>query len=151
MPSRLISFTLGLMIITPLGAAPGMHLWYDENGQAVYSQFPPDDGRQSTRIKPPPPPAESPEAARQRLQERLQRLEDNREDKALAREKAEKTKAERTLAKERCESARQNLVGFEGRARQLFRNPDGSVSRLTAEEREAKRAEMRKIIEEACK
>lgn len=151
MPSRLISFTFCLLIVTPLSAAPGMHLWYDENGQAVYSQFPPGEGRQSTRIKPPPPPAESPEAAQQRLQQRLQRLEDNREDKALAREKAEKTKAERAFAEERCQSARQNLLGLEGQARQLFRKSDGSVSRLTAEDREAKRAEMRKIIEESCK
>ena len=151
MPSRLILFTLGLMIITPLAASPGMHLWYDENGQAVYSQFPPGDGRQSTKIKPPPPPAESPEAAQQRLQERLQRLEDNREDKELAREKAAKTKTERAQAEERCKSARQNLAVLEGRARQLYRNTDGSVSRMTEEQREAQRAEMRKIIEEACK
>ena len=151
MPNRLLLTILSLAVTASVAAAPGMHLWYDENGQAVYSQFPPGEGRPSTQVKPPPPPAESPEVARQRLQQRLQQFEDNREDKQLAQEKAEKALAEREQAQQRCQAARDNLVGLEGRTRQLFRNPDGSVSRLTVEQREAQRAEMRKIIEENCK
>ena len=55
-PALLLMF--GLAAALPAAAAKGYHLWYDENGQAVYSQFPPDDGRPTETVKPPPPPAE---------------------------------------------------------------------------------------------
>lgn len=133
-------------------AADGVHLWYDENGQAVYSQFPPDDDRATTRIEPPPPPpAESSEAARQRLESQLQQFEDNREDEALAAQKAAEEQERADAARQRCEAARHNLEGLDGPARRLFQLPDGQVVRLTEEEREQRRAEMRKIIEEDCR
>ncbi len=151
MPNRRSSLILGLMLATPMVATAGVHLWYDENGQAVYSQLPPEQGQPSVEVEPPPPPAESPEVARQRLQQRLQQLEDYREDQALAQQKADKARAERKQAKERCKAARENLTAFEGRARALFRKPDGSIERMSEQEREAKSAKMRKIIEENCR
>lgn len=132
-------------------AAKGYHLWYDENGQAVYSQIPPDDGRETRLVKPPPPPAESPEVARQRLQQQLQQFEDNREDEELAADKAAKAEAEAQVARERCAAARHNLEGLNGPARRLFHTPDGQYQRLSEEEREKRRAELQKVIAEDCR
>lgn len=130
-------------------AAPGYHLWYDENGQAVYSQLPPSGGRESRLIKPPPPPAE-PEASRQQLQNRLQRFEDQREDEAMAREKATEAANKQASRDKRCADARKNLDNLNGPARRLFRTKDG-VRRLTDQERQQQIADMQKIIAEDCK
>lgn len=151
MPLQTLLILLGLAVALPATAAKGYHLYYDENGQAVYSQFAPGEGKESTVVKPPPPPAESPEVAQERLREQIQRLEDAREDQELAREKAAKEMADSKAAADRCSKARSNLAAFEGQARRLFRQPDGSFSRLTDEERQTKRAEMEKIIENDCR
>lgn len=151
MPTRRLLILLGLAIAMPIHAAKGYHLWYDENGQAVYSQFPPEDGRPTETVKPPPPPAESPEVARQRLQDRLQGFEDNREDQALAEEKAAAANAETEQARKRCEDARKNLAVLNGRPRQLYRTSDGTVKRLDETQRQEQRAEMEKIITEDCR
>ena len=142
---------LGLAVALPAAAAQGYHLWYDESGQAVYSQFPPEDGRPSETVKPPPPPAEAPEVAKQRLQERMQLLEDSREDKALSEEKAAEAEAKAARARQRCESARRNLEVLNGPPRQLYQTPDGSVVRMDEEERQRQRAEMQKVIAEDCR
>jgi len=124
---------LGLAVALPAAAAQGYHLWYDESGQAVYSQFPPEDGRPSETVKPPPPPAE-PEVAKQHLQDRMQRLEDSREDKALSEEKAAEAEAEAAKAQQRCDSARRNLEILDGPPRQLYQRPDGRMQKVIAED-----------------
>ncbi len=144
-------FISGLAAPLSATAAKGYHLWYDDNGQAVYSQLPPEDGRSSEIVKGPPPPAESPEQAQQRLHDQIQRLEDSREDKALAEEKTAATEADASQARQRCETARRNLEALDGRPRQLYRKPDGSVVRMDEDERQQQRAEMEKIIAADCK
>lgn len=155
MPKRLCSALLAALFALLAAssgayAAKGYHLWYDENGEAVYSQFPPTGGQTSERVKPPPPPAESPEVAKQRLQRQLQQFEDNREDRALAQQEADKQKAQDEAAAERCQQARRNLELLDGRPRQLFQKADGSMARLDEPQREQRRQEMRAIIAADC-
>ena len=142
--------SLALAAALPAHAAKGVHMYYDEDGQPVYSQFAPADGRESRTVKPPPPPAEAPEVARQRLNERLQQFEDNREDEELAAEKTAAADTEANQKRQRCEAARKNLALLNGRSRQLFQTADG-IRRLTDEERQAQRAEMQAIIDADCK
>lgn len=132
-------------------AAQGLYKWVDENGEVVYSQFPPPDGRATQTIKPPPPPALAPEQAQQRLDQQRQRLADSREDRELAaRESAEQEQKAR-ISRQRCEAARHNLAGLNGPARQLFKAPDGEYRRLSEEQRERERADLKKIIAEECR
>jgi hypothetical protein len=149
---RLVPLTLLAITVTPaIHAGKGYHLWYDENGQAVYSQFGPPDGRESELVKPPPPPAESPEVARQRLQERQHDFDDTREDKAFLKRRI-RSRARRVRGtRKRCEAARQNLEVLSDRSRQLYRTPDGKVFRMSEEERQKKRAAMEKIIAADCR
>lgn len=150
MPQIRLFFLLAIVVSLPVGAAKGYHLYYDENGQAVYSQFPPSGGTPSEIVKPPPPPAESPEMARQRLQNRLQQFEDKREDKELAAEKRQASQAEAGQARQRCADARKNLAVLNGPPRQLFQTSTG-MRRLTDQERQEQRVEMEKIIAADCK
>ena len=127
----------------------GYHLWYDDLGQAVYSQFLPPDGRESTLVAAPPPPAEPPEVAKARLDAQLQKFDDNREDEQL---QAEKTATIDTLAqqkKARCDAARSNLELLNGPPGLLFKTPDG-IRRLTDEDRRAQRTAMEAIVAESC-
>jgi len=144
-------FLFGLALAIPAVAAQGAYLWYDEDGNAVYSQSPPPGGQPSRRVKPPPPPAESPEVAKERLNQSLQRFEDNREDEALAEEKVQEAKSEAAAAQQRCTEARRNLELLDSSVRRRFQMPDGSVRRLTEEERQPRRAEYEKIIAEDCR
>ncbi len=151
MPKYLIPLLVGLTIVLPAHAAKGYHLWYDENGQAVYSQFAPDDGTPVQTVKPPPPPAESPEVAQQRLQEQIQKSADFFEDKDLAKKEAAKTEQATEQKKQRCEEARKNLQELTGPPNRLYRQSDGSYKRWDEAQREERRKEMEKMIAESCK
>jgi hypothetical protein len=126
------------------------HLWYDDLGQAVYSQFAPPDGRDSRFVAPPPPPAEPPEQAQARLNEQLQQFEDNREDESLAAEKTAEAASVASQRQRRCDTARSNLKVLSGPPQMLIQTPDG-IRRLSEEERQSQRAEMQRIIDTDCK
>lgn len=150
MHRRLFFVTALLFVTLPALAAGGFHKWYDEDGQVVYSQFAPPEGRNGEVVKAPPPPAEDPAVAQRRLQEQQQRTADYLEDKELASQKASEQQAALDRDQERCAQARENLRLLTGRSRQLFQMPDGTVARLSEEDRQARRAEMQKIIDESC-
>ena len=147
-PPLALSMTLGLAGPT---AAQKFHLWYDEDGQAVYSQFAPGDNRESQTVKPPPPPAETPAEARARLQRQLQPYEDRREDESLAEKDAAKAASQAEQAERRCKMARENLEVLTGRPRMTYRTGDGELVRMTPEEQQRKRAEMEAIVERDCR
>ena len=150
--SRLLfPLLLGLAIALPAYAAKDYHLWYDENGQAVYSQFAPEDGTPTERVKGPLPPAESPEAAQKRLQEQKQRSADFFEDKDLAKEKNAEVASAAAQNEQRCEAARRNLQELTGPPNRLYRKSDGTYERWDETQREQQRKEMEKIIAESCK
>jgi len=142
---------LGLAIALPSHAAKEYHLWYDENGQAVYSQFAPEDGTPTERVKQPPPPAEPPEMAQKRLQDQMQKSADFFEDKELASKEAAQTEQVTKQNEERCAAARKNLQELTGPPNRLYRQSDGSYKRWDEEQREKQREEMEKIIAESCR
>ena len=141
-----------LMILAGLatGSLAGMYKWVDENGQTVYSQSPPASG-QSTRVKPPPPPAETPEEARQRLNLQLQKFQDKAEDIELAGQKEAKEEELTEVYKSNCAAAQNNLFFLESNPRKLVGQPDGTYVRLTEEERQQKMQEAREQVEKYCK
>ncbi len=147
----LLSLVIGLALALPAIAEKGVHVWYDENGQPVYSQFAPPEGTPARRVKPPPPPAESPEVAQQRLQEQIQKSADFFEDKELAQEEAAKVERERTQSRQSCEDAQRNLERLTGPPSRLYRQADGSYQRLDETERQRRREEMAKVVAESCK
>ena len=124
--------------------------WVDENGVTVYSQSPPPDGT-AEKIKPPPAPAEDPDSAQRHLDAEMQRLEDYREDKALAADKANKAAEIRRIKEENCTKAKANLENLTVVRQRLARQPDGSYLPIDENERQAKLEQARRDIDENCK
>ena len=138
-----------LMICSAKLALAEVHKWVDENGTVVYSQTLPSAVPSET-VRPPPPPAEDPEAAQAALQEQIDRLDKarvSRQTTGAVEAAGQKQKAEDEKA---CAEARDHLAKLEQRPQVLLVEADGSSRRLDYEELEAKRAEARAQVEEFC-
>ena len=132
-------------------ALAGMYRWVDDNGETVYSQTPPPDGRPATSMKAPPPPAETPEQAQERLDQQLQKIADAEEDQELADKETQKEQQTSEDRKHNCEAARNNLEVLENRpARTKYRKADGSVVRLNYEERLEQLEKAKAQMEKYC-
>ena len=142
-----LALLLALLVSAAVQAE--IYRWVDENGVTIYSQTPPPDS-EAKRIKTSPAPTGAENSQRQ-LEEEMQKLEDYREDKALAEEKRQKEERERQLNEENCRKARSNLDNLTALSRRLLKMPDGSYQRLTEEQRQQKMEEARKMIEKYCK
>ena len=146
----LIALLLLLPLTTELVSAK-TYRWTDADGNVVYSQVPPRDGREATTVGAPPPPAESPEVAKQRLQEQIERLNQQRESRNLSKQQAQESKQQAEASAKNCEMARHNLEALRQGTRRLYRNKDGSYSRLTEEEVNSRAQETKSFIAENCK
>lgn len=140
----------GQLLLGPTATLAATYRWTDDQGQTVYSQIPPDDGRPYRKVGAPPPPPD-PEGARRDLENLRQGLADRREDKQRSQEEQQQAAEQRTETEKNCETARQNVSTLESGGRRLIRMPDGSVKRLTPEEREAKLEEARRYLQNNCR
>jgi hypothetical protein len=139
--------TLWVCQAVPVQAA--MYQWVDETGVTVYSQTPPPRG-DAREIRPPPPPAESPQAIEQNLRDQLQRLNDAREDREVAAQARRQEQERQELDRRNCSAARANLASLERLGGGLLHLPDGSYVRLTEEQRQARMAGARQQIGQHC-
>ena len=147
--ARLFFFVALTLIATTLTAGK-MYRWVDENGVTQYTQIPPPKG-DATEVKPPPPPAVSPEEAQRKLNAQRQQLEDLREDRSLAKQKTKEGKEEKAANTKNCQAARNNLKRLQENPRGRWMQKDGQQTRHTDEERQAKIKEAQDQITEFCK
>ena len=115
-----------------------VYRWIDDQGQVVFSQSPPRDGRDTTTIElPPDPPAEAAEEDREKLDEQIKKLDQAEQERNLRKQAAAEKRAVAKYDKQQCTTARMNLDAITYRPPQtLCQREDGSYMRLTAEERE---------------
>lgn len=148
-----IKWIIALLVTCPLVLNPvaaKTYRWIDNKGNTVYSQTPPPDHRESSVVDAPPPPAESPEAARKRLQEQIQNLDAQREARHEGKQKAAEEKQKASTTARDCEIARHNLEALRQGTRRLYRNEDGSFSRLSEEEKTARTEQANAYIKDNC-
>ncbi|OGT89825.1 MAG: hypothetical protein A2286_13785 [Gammaproteobacteria bacterium RIFOXYA12_FULL_61_12] len=139
-----------LLALATLGAEAAMYKWTDENGKTVYSQQPPPTG-EVERVRTVPTPEQSVEAARKKLQEQMQQIEDRREDREIAKDKEDQARSKDALAGQNCDLARKNLEALNGSPNRLARMADGSYKRLAPAERQQKIDEATKQVRENCR
>lgn len=140
----------GLLFATSLAAWAETYRWRDDDGQTVYSQIPPQDGRSYSRIGAPPPPPDA-AGARKQLDTLRQEQADRRKERSQDRDKQQQATEQQAAADRNCETARQNMRALEGNPHRLMRMPDGSSRRLTESERREKLAEAKKYLQENCR
>ncbi len=135
-----------------LNLSAATYRWLDDNGQVVYSQVPPGDGRDYREISAPPPPAEDPEAAQKRLEEARKALTEDRKAREQQKQDATRKKALAERRRQNCEIARKNLETLTSRPpNTLFKVGDDEYRRFTPEERQKRIDQLKKIIQENCK
>ncbi|WP_456375750.1 DUF4124 domain-containing protein [Thiolapillus sp.] len=147
---------LALLLILAFASATsvvaGMYRWTDDQGNVVYSQQPPPDDREHKSIAPPPPPAEPVENSLEKSRELNEKLDAMAEERAKAREKQLRDKAEKKKRDARCESAKKNLKTLTERPpNTLYKTPDNEWKRFTPEEFTEQVKNLKKTIKENCK
>jgi hypothetical protein len=140
----------GAAMLGALEATADTYRWTDDQGQVIYSQLPPDDGRPYTRIGAPPPPADA-EGDKARLEALRQSQADSREDRELSREAQQRDAEQQAVRDKNCAAARNNLGILEAGNNRRIRMPDGSTLRLTAEERQARIDKAKQYIKDNCR
>lgn len=148
--------TTALIIVTLLLQSPvfaEIYKWTDSSGEVHYTQTPPPGGISSQVIQGAPPPAESDETIRQeqqKLQERLDAMEERRaqreEEEAIEKQRQELSK----INEKNCITAKNNLAKLQQGGIKRYLTPEGEVIRLTDEDRQRRITEAQKQVEQYC-
>ncbi len=141
-PTGVPSFTYKVtvflaILLSSLGVMAQTYKWIDENGVVSYSQTPPSSAQAETLQLREQSQSDS-LAAEKRLNELRQKLEDQRENRQLAKEAAEMAREEQRKKEQNCAAARSNLSKLETLGPRLFKTSEGEYVRLTEEQRQAK-------------
>jgi uncharacterized membrane protein len=134
------------LVLLPLSAGAQAYRWVDEKGQVHYSQVPPP-GRSSQSVGPPPPAAAAPN------QDALnQSLADEKAAEPDKRAEAERMNQAHAQREQQCRQAREQLTYMEAKTARRLGTTDeqGNVSRVTEEQFQQRRAELQKVVSDAC-
>jgi hypothetical protein len=152
--ARILLLCIGLMFAgtaSMAGSTDKIYKWVDQNGAVQYTQLPPPAGIEVLEVRSAPPPADDPAAERARLQQETEALDERMEERKEAAAKAEQRAKNRKIRQENCAIARKNLTELNQGGIKRYRLPDGSVLRLTEEDRQKRIADTQAEIAENCK
>ena len=130
-----------------LNSTAGVYRWVDDQGNVVYSQTPPPDGRDAKLMAPPPPPAEDPEAAMERVRSQTEALDKASQERQKQLEERKKRAQLEAQRKANCEAARKNLETLRSRPpNTLYRTGEDEYRRFTIDELNQQMKDQEKII-----
>lgn len=127
------------------------YVWTDDNGQKVYSQTPPPDGRPSNTINTRSPSRVETQKSQLQLDVMKQKLEKNRNARLEKQKKNQAAAEKKKHSQEQCNKARANIQRIQQRSNALARNSDGSYTRMTEQDKAAKLKELETIRDKHCK
>jgi hypothetical protein len=133
------------------GTTNKIYKWVDQNGATQYTQMPPPAGMQIIEIRSAPPPADDPEAERAKVQQETEALDERMKERQEAATKAEVQAKNEEIRRQNCINASKNLTELQQGGIKRYRTADGSVLRLTEEDRQKRIAETQAQIEKFCK
>ncbi len=145
----LLTAAMATLLWLPAASAE-IYQWTDEQGRKHFSQTPPPSGQQYSRKELKTTPPSDPAAARARLDRLLEQRKQLQASKQQQSEEAQRQASEAKQRQRRCASVRKHLQQLELRHRILLRNTDGSVTRLSEEERQQRIAQARAQLKEFC-
>ncbi len=137
---------MALLLVAVSGVAGAeIYKWTDKQGVQHYSEQPPR-GDKYEKIKPSYAPASPPVAAEPQNTPSAGKATDPdraRQERAHQEESAK-------ISRQNCTTVQQRLTDLESARRINFQDAEGNVKLLTEDERLAKVAETKKLIEEYC-
>lgn len=133
------------------GSTDKIYKWVDQHGTIQYSQMPPPTGSEVLEVRTVAPPADEAAAERARLQQETEALDERMEERKEAAAEAEQQAKNRKIRQDNCTIARRNLAELQQGGIKRYRLPDGTVLRLTEEDRQKRIAETEAEIAENCK
>lgn len=147
---RFPSLLIACLLLLPLSSAQAtIYKWVDDEGITQYTQARPVD-RASTIVPRPVPSDLSSKEARESLLKNQQKLEEwsqQRKEKKL-QQKIDVVKQEQLI--QQCRQARIDLANLGNAARQRFRTAEGEYIRLSEEQRNRFKQQLRDKIEKNC-
>jgi len=151
-PILLLGFSLLLGSTHSIAdSADKIYKWADQNGEIQYTQLPPPAGTEVLEIRSVPPPPDNPAAENARLQQEVDALDERMEERQAATARAELRAKNKEIRRQNCINARKNLGELQQGGIKRYRLPDGSVLRMTEEDRLKRIAETETEITENCK
>jgi len=126
-----------------------LYKWVDDDGNTHYTQNPPPGGIEADIIK--PPPRVNTEKASNELEEEQKYLEEIQEERSKQAKKEQNDQANEAIRKSNCELGRNKLTNLTQRPRVQKVDKDGTVTRLTEEERLSKIMAAQELIDKECK
>lgn len=146
---RLLSPLLlaGYLLASISPAQAQIYKWVDKDGNTVYSQTPPESGNYQSIDAPSAPPASAAtndtagSSTDNTIQQGAEEAKKNAEVEKLSQEN-------QAVREQNCKAAKQNLQTFQIYRR--IKQADGTVVRLSDEERQKKIDEMKQAIKDFC-
>ncbi|EDY87346.1 conserved hypothetical protein [gamma proteobacterium HTCC5015] len=150
MHKRLSTLALPLILLCSLSQA-AMYKWVDDDGQTHYSQTPPEERFGDVEnIAPPPPPAESPEAAAKRLKSLKESLQKDIENEQKAKQEAAENRTQQQKSAERCQAAKKWLQQLQANSRIREKNDQGEYVVLGEEVRQQRLKKAQTAVQKEC-
>lgn len=130
---QIILATLALLV--SMTSYAEMYKWTDEKGQVHYTQTPPP-GVNAEQFKAPPPPTVNPNKAQQEIEALIQEQKQLDQQREYQKQLEKQKQTQKQNDEKRCGTAKKNLVNFQNNPSRKVRNEDGSITRLTEEDRQ---------------
>lgn len=141
---------VGLLVLSWTAPAQAVvYQWVDENGAQQFSQRPPPD-RDYKAITPVPNPPGDVEEAKKRMQTILELQKASQEAREKRQHEQQEKTAKKKLRQQQCRQAQERLTNLQSRPRVRVTNADGTVRRISEEERQEKIRNTSSLIEEVC-
>ena len=126
-----------------------VYKWVDAAGETHYTQMPPQD-REYEIMKQATPPMDDPARIRSDLQQQVEAMDKEQEKKKQQATEAGDKDRGRKLRKENCAIATSNLSSLNQGGNKQFMTPEGTVFRLTDEDRQQRIAKAEQQIKDYC-
>jgi Skp family chaperone for outer membrane proteins len=150
-PRKIARILIFFLIFAPLVASAAIYQWRDADGNMVYSQTPPQDGRSAQKIKTrQEPSAQSTEQAQQKLQALQKHLDDLSKSRETAAEDARKQAAATNARQQNCNTARSSLQQLQNRPHPFTSDGQGGMRHMTTEERAQRLEQLRQDVKKYC-
>ena len=146
---RLSVVISGILISAAIQA--DVYRWVDENGVTVYSQVPPPADVQKKKIEAPPAPPVTEKEAWSEVNQPWKKMRD-REDLIKEQSTADSEQLQKQQAREKnCETAQRSIEELSNADLKFIRKSDGTIERLSADERRKQLSKAREMEKEHCK